>query len=381
MNNIAEEWKIEEIGNICEIHNSKRIPLNTVQRRERKGNYPYYGANNVQDFIDDFIFDFNSVLLAEDGGYFEEYESRDIAQYATGKYWVNNHAHILTGRECLDTKFLYYSLVRKNICSWINTGTRSKLNQAELRQIKIAFPPIPEQKKIAEILTGVDTVITKINLEIKKFEILKKGIIKKLLKEGINQNNDSKNIPLNWEIFKLGEICNFTQGVQIPLDKTIRQDQTGFIRYLYINDFSSDKKKLFVENKFPTKIINKNDLVMANTGHTAGTIFRGKEGVLSNNAFKLSFSNIINSDFLYYYLSTEEYWSQVRRMFNIAGQPHVGHGNIANIKILLPSLKEQEKIVSIINSIELNLTKKNQKVSSLMSTRKSLMQDLLSGKK
>ena len=98
MSDFPSDWRIETIGDACEIHDSKRIPLSSDQRRERKGPYPYHGANNIQDSIDDFIFDFDAVLLAEDGGYYDEYESRDIAQYATGKYWVNNHAHILTGK-------------------------------------------------------------------------------------------------------------------------------------------------------------------------------------------------------------------------------------------------------------------------------------------
>ena len=259
---------------------------------------------------------------------------------------------------------------------------RKSIPFSSFADLELRIPSLGEQKKIAEILTGIDTLIKKINVEIKKIQILKKGIIKKFLKEGTNQINiqnvDSKNIPLNWKIFKLGEICKFTQGVQIPLNQTTRKEQTGFIRYLYINDFSSDDKKLFIRNDFPSKIVKKKDLVMANTGHTAGTIFRGKEGVLSNNAFKISFPNVINSDYLYYYLSTEEYWLDVRRIFNTAGQPHVGHGNIANIKFLCPPLEEQEKIVSIINSIELNLTKKYHKVSKLISTKKSLIKELIS---
>ena len=74
-------WDIQTIEQSCNIHDSKRIPLSSEQRRKRKGSFPYYGANNIQDYIDDFIFDFDSVLLAEDGGYYDEYESREIAEY------------------------------------------------------------------------------------------------------------------------------------------------------------------------------------------------------------------------------------------------------------------------------------------------------------
>jgi type I restriction enzyme S subunit len=147
LSELCKNWEEVTIEEICEIHDSKRIPLSGEQRQSRKGVYPYYGANNIQDYIDDFIFDFDSVLLAEDGGYYEQHSNKEIAQYATGKYWVNNHAHILTSKEGATTKFIYYSLVHKNICSWINTGTRAKLNQSDLKQITIPLPPLEYQEK------------------------------------------------------------------------------------------------------------------------------------------------------------------------------------------------------------------------------------------
>ncbi len=158
LSELCKNWEEVTIEEICEIHDSKRIPLSGEQRQSRKGVYPYYGANNIQDYIDDFIFDFDSVLLAEDGGYYEQHSNKEIAQYATGKYWVNNHAHILTSKEGATTKFIYYSLVHKNICSWINTGTRAKLNQSDLKQITIPLPPLEYQEKSVELLDSFESV-------------------------------------------------------------------------------------------------------------------------------------------------------------------------------------------------------------------------------
>lgn len=215
MSDHPSEWRVETIGDICEIHDSKRIPLSSEQRRDRKGPYPYYGANNIQDSIDEFIFDFDAVLLAEDGGYYDEYETRDIAQYATGRYWVNNHAHILTGSESLDTRFLYYSLVRKNICPWINTGTRAKLNQADLRQIEIAVPPLPEQKQIAEILSGIDTGIYYHKARAKKCEELiaatEASTFEVFRKDDLGQQGRAERN--GKEAIALGDIFEFRNGL------------------------------------------------------------------------------------------------------------------------------------------------------------------------
>jgi len=174
-------WKEVTIEEICEIHDSKRIPLSSEQRRDRKGEFPYYGANNIQDYIDDYIFDFDAVLLAEDGGYYEQYSTRGIAQYATGKYWVNNHAHILTGKGGVSTKFIYYSLVHKNICPWINTGTRSKLNQSDLKQIAILLPPCELQAKAVSTLEGFDLTIQQNISKLGKLYLIKNSLASDLL--------------------------------------------------------------------------------------------------------------------------------------------------------------------------------------------------------
>ena len=118
---------------------SQRIPINSSERSKRKGIYPYYGANGIQDCIDNYIFDGEFVLLAEDGGHFDDFNENTIAQYVCGKIWVNNHAHILQTKKC-NTKFLYFMLEHKDIRSYINGTSRSKLNQEDMLQISIPLP-------------------------------------------------------------------------------------------------------------------------------------------------------------------------------------------------------------------------------------------------
>ena len=381
---VPDGWEVKRLGVCCDVLDSQRVPLNSQERLSRKGVYPYYGANGVQGYIDDFIFEGESVLLAEDGGYFSEYATRPIANFVTGRYWVNNHAHILRAKSDILNRWIYYSLVHKNILKHINGGTRAKLNQSDLKEILVPLPPLPEQQKIASILTSVDEVIEKTQSQINKLQDLKKGTMNELLTKGIGHTEfkDSPvgKIPKGWDIVELGSLCGFTQGVQIPLSDTLRKETDGYIRYLYINDFSSDKKLRFVRNEYSEKIVTTKDLVMANTGHTAGSVFRGKHGVLSNNAFKISVNEKIIPEYLYYYLTTDDYWIQIGRLFNSAGQPHVGHGNIAKLNFLCPSIYEQSEVVNILFSIEQNIEEKQRKLEQTQSLKKSLMQDLLTGK-
>ncbi|KAF5424804.1 MAG: type I restriction enzyme, S subunit [Candidatus Methanomarinus sp.] len=138
---LPEEWKVTTIEKGCEILDNRRIPINSEERVKIKGNIPYYGANGVQDYINDYIFNEDLILLAEDGGYFDEFDNRPIAYTISGKSWVNNHAHILRVKNHMDNYFVFYNLVHKNILFYIKGGTRSKLNQSELKKIKFPFPP------------------------------------------------------------------------------------------------------------------------------------------------------------------------------------------------------------------------------------------------
>ena len=178
---IPEGWSKNTINECCEILDSQRVPINSKERAKRKGKYPYYGANGVQGYIDDYIFDGDAILLAEDGGNFEQYADRPIAQWVTGKFWVNNHAHILRAKENASDKWIFYSLVHKNILKNINGGTRAKLNQSDLKEIEILLPPISEQKRILSILTSMDKNIKEKEHKLTQTQSLKKSLMQDLL--------------------------------------------------------------------------------------------------------------------------------------------------------------------------------------------------------
>ena len=117
----------------CEILDSKRIPITASDRKE--GPYPYYGANGVQDYVADYIFDDDLVLLAEDGGNFGSKE-KPIAYCVSGKCWVNNHAHVLKPKSNVNVDYLCYSLMFYNTDGLVNGATRQKLTQAAMRKMQ-----------------------------------------------------------------------------------------------------------------------------------------------------------------------------------------------------------------------------------------------------
>ena len=183
-----EEVKLKECATCLD---NKRVPLNSSQRQEMQGEIPYWGANGIVDYVNEHIFDETIVLLAEDGGYFDEFSHRPIANISYGKSWVNNHAHILKAKNNSLNEWLYYSLVHKNILAFINGGTRAKLNKSDMLLIPINLPPIAEQTKIVGVLGNADQEISLLEKQLADLKQEKRALMQQLLtgKRRVKINN------------------------------------------------------------------------------------------------------------------------------------------------------------------------------------------------
>ena len=185
-------------------------------------------------------------------------------------------------------------------------------------------------------------------------------------------------IPEDWSCNRLDEVSHFRQGFQISRDKQRKKPFDGAIRYLYISDFFTDKNMLYVEDKTDYYHIRKEDICIANTGNTCGKTFRGSEGLLSNNMFKIFINNeIVENDYYWQYLNSELYWKQLKKYFNSAGQPHVGHKNMAALRMPIPSLPEQKRIVEILSTTDDHIEKLDKIIEDYQLLKKAMMKKLL----
>lgn len=149
-------WSVVPLGELVENYDSVRVPVKAADRMP--GPYPYYGASGVVDHVDDYLFDGEYLLMAEDG---ENLRTRKtpVAFLATGKFWVNNHAHILKANERADTRYLMYALSRADIGAYLTGSTQPKLTQQALHRIPVPAPPVHEQRRIVRTLGMLDDKI------------------------------------------------------------------------------------------------------------------------------------------------------------------------------------------------------------------------------
>lgn len=136
---IPEGWRVGSLVEIITNYDSKRIPLSSNERAERKGKYPYHGATSIMDYVDDYIFDGRYLLLGEDGSVIDD-KGFPFLQYVEGKIWVNNHAHVLEGKYPFSTDFIYLLLRKTKVNNIVTGAVQLKINQTNLNSLEVLIP-------------------------------------------------------------------------------------------------------------------------------------------------------------------------------------------------------------------------------------------------
>ena len=178
---LPDGWRIGTVGEIIEIHDSKRIPLSGADRAKmEKKIYPYYGAASLMDFVDNYIFDGKYLLLGEDGTVVDD-AGYPILQYVWGQFWVNNHAHILTGRLGYDVESLYMLFKQTPVKSIVTGAVQPKISQANLRSIQVVIPPEYNLREYNDLVEPLFSLFRANEEECKTLTALRDTLLSKLM--------------------------------------------------------------------------------------------------------------------------------------------------------------------------------------------------------
>jgi type I restriction enzyme S subunit len=156
---MRSNWRSGTVEEIAEFENHLRIPLSAEQRAERPGEYPYWGANGPFDTVGDFLFDGARVLVAEDGNTVVRPDGRGTVHWATGRYWVNNHAHVLNVKSGHDLRWLFYALSAARVRDFVSGSAQPKLSMGSFKRLPLHVPPPAEQRRISSVLGALDDKI------------------------------------------------------------------------------------------------------------------------------------------------------------------------------------------------------------------------------
>lgn len=326
----------------CEILDSQRVPITAANRTE--GPYPYYGANGVQDYVGDYIFDDELVLLAEDGGNFGS-KTKPIAYRVSGKCWVNNHAHVIKPKNGLDADFLCYSLMFYNTDGLVNGATRQKLTQATMR--KMLIPDLSKEQQL-EIVNQLNRIVEIRTLRLKEIQELD-ALVKTRFVEMFGHSDTNEK---GWKMNTFGDICTVRQGLQIPISKRLREYDDDCYEYITVQYLHGGKEREYIKSPKATVICTKDDILMARTGNT-GLVVTDVEGVFHNNFFLIDFDrNKYDKDFLVHYLNLDIIQADILRRAGTSTIPDLNHGEFYKIPVFEPLIGVQRQFKDFLRQVD-----------------------------
>ncbi|MFA5577827.1 MAG: restriction endonuclease subunit S, partial [Tissierellaceae bacterium] len=325
-----------KLGECCEIEDNKRKPIKANNRI--KGKTPYYGANNIQDYVEGFTHDGKYTLIAEDGSVSLENYS---IQYVEGKFWANNHIHVVKGNTKLNTKFLYHYLTSFNFIPFLTGSTRAKLNKSRMVNIPVPLPPLPVQVEIVRILDNFTELTAELQEELNKELTARKRQYEYYRDELLTFGDE-----VEWKT--LGESLERTKGTSITAKRMKDIDsKNGQIRI-----FAGGKTYADVHyGDIPDKDINTNSSIIVKSRGNIEFEYYDRPFSHKNEFWSYYSKNEnINVKYIYYFLQTKIDYFQHRA--NTMQMPQISIPVTDKYKIPIPPLDQQERIVSILDKFD-----------------------------
>ena len=345
------------LGDLIISYNNKRKALNNVERNKKKEGklYPYYGANGVVDYINEYMIEDEVLCIAEDGGSWGKNEK--CSYIVSGKFWVNNHAHVVKTKKELDMRYLMYFLNFENLNRYITGTTRGKLTKNSLEKIKISIPSFNKQKEIVRNLEKIKKIIELKKIQLLEIENLKKSQFFELFGDPIKNEKGWENYKLN-EIY---EIIDGDRGKNYP--KSSDFSNKGFCLFLNAKNVTKEGFK-FEETNY---ISQEKDKSMGKGKLERGDIVLTTRGTLGNLAIygeKIKYPNIrINSGMVIlrkidktledkYFIEYLKNSRIIEKIKSGTAQPQMPILHLKKIKISVPPIILQNKFATRIEAIQ-----------------------------
>ena len=373
------DWPVKTLGEVCEVLDSLRKPI--TKRDRTSGDYPYYGATGIVDYVGDYIFDERLVLVGEDGAKWGAGER--TAFIAEGKYWVNNHAHVLRCKQgVLVDSWLANFLTMSDLNRYVSGLTVPKLNQGSLVSIEMPVPPLEEQKRIYSLLDAATARVTELTSCYEQARSHANNLFTSALRYELESNPD-------WPVKTLGDICEvFDDGDWIEskdqAPSGVRLVQTGNVGDGEFKD-RSDKARFISEHTFSrlrcTEIFP-GDLLVSRLPDPVG-----RACLIPDTGSKMITAvdctimrprkEIMLPQFLVSSTQTSGYREQVRAKITGTTRDRISRSNLAEVQVSVPPLEEQERIVARLDVMKAKTSEMVAAYDAKLTAAKNLRQSIL----
>ena len=368
------EWQTASLGDLADVLDRRRVPVREEDRPS--GTIPYYGANGQQGWIDRPLFNEPLILLAEDGGFFDEFADRPIAYRIDGPSWVNNHAHVLRAGAGVYQSYLFWSLRNKDIRRWIAGGTRSKLTRGEMEQVVVPVPPLEEQRRIAEILDTIDETIQATERVIDKLEHVIEGVL---------QRASLGRPDTEYPAIAISDFCSLSAGRTAPRGMSayyggeVPWVKSGEVAGLAILSTEETVTAKAVQD-LGLRIIRAGTPLIAMYGATAGEVGWLGIDAATNQAVLAVEPEAERADRRWLYWALRLNSGRMLASIQGSGQPNLSKQIIGAMPMSLPDIEKQVAEVERVDSTQASVEAQRAVAMKLHRTRAGLAADLLSGR-
>ena len=399
---IPKNWDVLPIKRVTTCLDGKRVPVDASMRVS--GPYPYWGAGNIVDYIDQYLFDEDLVLLGEDGAPFFD-KARPVAFHINEKVWVNNHIHVLKA-EGIDADYLTYALNAVDYHEYISGSILPKLTQSDMNTITIPIPSHQEQVRISNALNlncgRIDKVVAGYNEMIVKLNQMKQSIISEVVTKGLNSNVSVKysgvnwigDIPESWGLTKVSNQYDVTLGKMLCTSpETPDSTEENYLCSANVkrNGIEGDIKTMwFTPKEKEEYLLKKGDLIVSEGGN-AGTpmIYDGSRDpcYIQNAVHRVrAYENQdIRNRFLYYWMSFAKDIGYVDLVCNKATIAHFTKKKLMEMPVVSIDLDTMSDIVHHLDSkctqIDLEINYTSGLIDTMSDYKQSLIYEYVTGKK
>lgn len=358
-------WPDVPLGEVVDIFDHLRVPLNATQRAARQGPFPYYGAQGVIDHVDGYLFEGRYLLIPEDG---ENLNSRKlpIAYFADGRFWVNNHAHIVKAKAGVsDDMFIKQWLNNLDISPFVTGAAQPKLSQTNLRRIPIRLPPLAVQRRIASILGAYDDLIEVNRRRIAVLEEMARRLFEEwFVARNLSGHAERIRGAAAWQRASVGEAVRFVRGRSYRSADLADSGGLPFVNLkcmLRDGGFRRDGLKRYVGDYRDEHTLRAGDIVIAVTDMTqdrrivgqAARIPRSDEpvAVMSMDLVKVLPSNSLLPLFCYYWFRYSGFASVASQHANGANVLHLSPSAMAGLPIDIPPIAFQRAFCELVQPL------------------------------
>ena len=365
------------LGDLIVNFDKRRIPLSSRQRSLRKGIYPYYGATSIMDYVDDYIFEGQYILMGEDGTVLDE-NGHPILQKVEGKFWCNNHAHVIRNTELITFNYLYYLLKNTNVRPIVTGAVQPKISQSNMNNLRITIHKnIHEQRKVASILTVLDDRIANNTAINKNLEEQAQAIFADFLASHQTSSVTVEDVVLTAntgaDAIRKTPIVDYDTGV-----RCVRVGDLSNQRPVYEWGFTQVTPEIFTQYQ-----LHKDDIVITRTASLGlnRLISEDLNAVYNNGLIRITVNqNMVYSLILFRQFQTANYRNYISRINSETSvRPNMKINYLMKYKFDIPHISEQAKLIEILQPIfvaQENNVAENQALSTLRDT---LLPKLMSG--